>query len=189
MLRGTDIRADKEGFTLIELLVVILIIAILAAIALPRYMAAVERTRAGEMQTLARDFHMAQQRYKLATGNYADRFADLDISLDRGLSPASGAVCGNTISSTDAIRRQDYYEIILNNSSTFKIVSVLRLAGDNKCGGFFYFLYSSDAGTPVNRLLCVELSGSAANTNGYCKSMGFPNMLRTAFGFSYYSQD
>ncbi len=182
-------RADKKGFTLIELLVVILIIAVLAAIALPKYMAAVERTRAGEMQTLARDFFTAQQRQFLAKGVYADKFADLDISLDRGLSPSSGAVCGNTISSTDAIRRQDYYEVILNNSATFKIVSVLRLAGDNKCGGFFYFLYSSDAGTPTNRLLCAELSGSAANKNGYCKSVGFPNLIRTAFGFSYYSQD
>ncbi len=182
-------RAGEKGFTLIELLVVILIIAVLAAIALPRYMAAIERTRAGEMQTLARDFFTAQQRYKLATGNVADKFADLDISLDRGLSPAAGAFCGNTISSTDAIRRQDYYEVILNNSATFKIVSVLRLAGNNKCGGFFYFLDSSDASVPLNRLMCAELSGSAAYTNEYCKAVGFPNQVAVAHGFYYFSQN
>ncbi len=181
----------KNGFTLIELLVVVLIIGILAAIALPRYMSAVERTRAAEMETLAKDFYLAQKRYSLATGVYADRFADLDITLDRGLAPTSGAVCDNGISSTDAIRRQDYYEVILNNFSPgYRMVSVLRLAGDNKCGGFFYFLELPISYTlPINRLLCAERTGSPSEQNEYCKSVGFPILVVTELGFSYFSQE
>ena len=177
----------KKAFTLIELLVAVLIIAILAAIALPKYFNSIERTRASEMQTMARDFYMAQQRYHLAKGTYANKFADLDISLDSGAMPASGAVCGNTVSSTDAIRRMGYYEAILNNSSTFKIVSVLRLAGDNKCGGFFYFLWN-DGSAPTNRLLCAELGGSAAYQHKYCQNMGFANGVGSGYGFYYYAQ-
>ncbi len=42
---------DKKGFTLIELIVVIVIIGILAAIAIPRFMGAKDRARIGACQS------------------------------------------------------------------------------------------------------------------------------------------
>jgi len=71
----------KKGFTLIELLVVVLIIAILAAIALPRYQIAVERARMSEAVTIAKNIADANKRYFLATGSYAPNINVLDIEV------------------------------------------------------------------------------------------------------------
>ena len=68
------------GFTLIELLVVVLIIGILAAMALPQYFKAVERSRMTEAVTLMDSIAKAQRRKFLQTNHYANDFRGLDVS-------------------------------------------------------------------------------------------------------------
>ena len=76
----------KKAFTLIELLVVVLIIGILAAIALPQYRIAVEKSRAAEAITNIATIKEQMQLYMLENGlpasgeiGYKD-FTSVDLS-------------------------------------------------------------------------------------------------------------
>ena len=68
------------GFTLIELLVVVLIIGILAAMAMPQYFKAVERSRMTEAVTIMDSIEKAQRRKFLQTNRYAEDFRGLDVA-------------------------------------------------------------------------------------------------------------
>ena len=71
---------NKKGFTLIELLVVVLIIGILAAMAMPQYFKAVERSRMSEAVTLLANIAQAQQRKYLQINKYTANFQGLDVT-------------------------------------------------------------------------------------------------------------
>ena len=71
----------NAGFTLIELLVVVLIIGILAAIALPEYTKAVEKSRVSDAVTQLRNLLTAQKAYKLANAGYATDLTLLDVEM------------------------------------------------------------------------------------------------------------
>lgn len=74
----------KKGFTLIELLVVVLIIGILAAIAVPQYQKAVEKSRVAEALILVRSLRDSAERYHFQSGKWPQNseWDVLDISLD-----------------------------------------------------------------------------------------------------------
>lgn len=81
----------NKGFTLIELLVVILIIAILAAIALPKYARSVEKSRVSEARTIMGVINHAQTIYHIQNApDYATDFENLDVDL------VGGTVSGDT---------------------------------------------------------------------------------------------
>ncbi len=77
-------KKSKKGFTLIELLVVVLIIGILAAIAVPQYQKAVEKSRFTKTILYNDAIVKAQKTYFLANGHYASDINDLDINLPPG---------------------------------------------------------------------------------------------------------
>ena len=72
----------NKGFTLIELLVVVLIIGILAAIALPQYTKAVERSRMAEAVQVLGDLATAQSIFYMQHNAFATSLTDLNTRGD-----------------------------------------------------------------------------------------------------------
>ena len=81
-------QSTRRGFTLIELLVVVLIIGILAAVAVPQYQKAVEKSRIAEARVMLNAIYQAYQVRVLRDGlppneaqGWEDLFSKMDIEL------------------------------------------------------------------------------------------------------------
>ena len=100
---------SKVAFTLIELLVVILIIGILAAIALPQYQVAVEKSRASSVLAVMKAIKQANQLYYLEHGEYTNDIDAWDIELPSGWE-ASGTK--ENTARTIVLSNGDHYQIV-----------------------------------------------------------------------------
>ena len=146
---------NNKGFTLIELLVVVLIIGILAAIALPQYFRAVERSRAAEANSVLGAINHAQAVYHMANAAtataYTTSFADLDTEF-------AGTVSGNTLTTK-------LFTYSLGTDTGESAAQVCATRGD----GIGYAL-----GLTYNTGVRCCRNGNSTNKNGanICASMG-----------------
>ena len=92
-------KSKRSGFTLVELAVVVVIIGVLAAFAVPRFMASVERSKAAEAFNYLSSVQAAQERFHARQGTYATTLADLDIKLTAPKYFTPGAISAGKTSS------------------------------------------------------------------------------------------
>jgi prepilin-type N-terminal cleavage/methylation domain-containing protein len=71
----------RKGFTLVELAVVIVIIGVLAAFGVPRFLQSVEKSKAAESFNYLSAIQGSEERYLAQNGVYASAITDLDVNL------------------------------------------------------------------------------------------------------------
>lgn len=72
----------SAGFSLLELTVAVVVLGVLSMMAVPRYQAAIERTRAAEAFTYLSQVEGAQERHNARTGEYAKSTKQLNMKMD-----------------------------------------------------------------------------------------------------------
>ena len=161
---------NKQAFTLIELLVVVLIIGILAAVALPQYQKAVEKSKATQALAIIRTVADAQQNYYLANGSYATNFDELAIDIPW---------TGNTKWAKNNVAKSNGdWSLQLYNQEVGIGISIGRISGPYAGTGFVYMLETTSATLATHTPVCVErITGGITfnQTHGnYCQKM-FPS--------------
>ena len=109
------IWARNSAFTLIELLVVVLIIGILAAVAVPQYQKAVDKSRFASLMAITKAVADANEVYYLANGRYATNFDELSVEL-----PASSISGRVAYFDWGFCKLIDQQEVQCSNNTTLK---------------------------------------------------------------------
>ena len=154
------------GFTLIELLVVVLIIGILAAMAMPQYFKAVERSRMAEAVTLMDSIVKSQRRKFMQTNHYADDFRGLDVS-PKGASGGEYFTKGDPVTGAGG---NGFMVTITRNYFESSAVKAWREVNGNSTDSSLRYIYSltrayqSDNVTcnglnPAGREICADFCG------------------------------
>ena len=73
-------KFSKKGFTLIELMVVIVIVGILAAVAIPKFVMASYKAKCSEYPTILMQCYTAEIAYEAEAGTYAS-MGDIGVSV------------------------------------------------------------------------------------------------------------
>ena len=143
---------NTKAFTLIELLVVVLIIGILAAVALPQYQKAVEKSRAVQALTLLKSIAQAEQAYHMANGNYTSSFDELAVDMNGWTGNTKWNSNTSSLTSQE-VRSNNDWSLQLFRYDTYFGIYMGRISGPYQGGGFIVELASAFNNTDI---LCAE---------------------------------
>ncbi|MCX7721278.1 MAG: type II secretion system GspH family protein [Dictyoglomus thermophilum] len=126
----------ERGFTLIELMVVIVIIAILAAVALPNFMGATERARESAVRSAVKTIQTALEMYATDNqGYYPDSIYTLKTSgnyLPGGAFPKNPATNEEYNFSGGNASSEDAYKITYSVSTDHSAYTITGYGKDNQ---------------------------------------------------------
>lgn len=180
-----------SGFTLIELLVVVLIIGILAAVAVPQYQKAIEKSKSVQALTLLKSVYQAAKEYELANGSWPTSFDNLSVKI-----PWTGNTKVMTANFVPTLSNEDW-SLVIVYSSSINGIWVIRNSGPYAYAGFVILqnpISTQGTSVPAGQVLCVEGSSSngflqsfAQNTGNYCKKIMGGTAIRNNLANRYFT--
>ena len=144
---------NKQAFTLIELLVVVLIIGILAAVALPQYQKAVEKSRLTEALANIATLQKAIDIYVLENGYQNIDFSKIDVEL-------SGVSCDGLQSCSSNY----YIYAIWGGKDSYCNINVTRLNES-------YYLETTKSSSTEDKWAFKECDYNIEDTKDLCESL------------------
>ncbi len=154
---------NQKAFTLIELLVVVLIIGILAAVGVPQYQFAVDKTRAMTHFQNAQAIIKAEQVYKMANGNYTSDLTALDVDVTKTCTSMQGN-CGNELANCSG-----NFSYQIPNVNCIPTTNVLNI---RYCTSDATSCYSATSTSKHHFVLVLSLIDGAVQSCGHYTSRG-----------------